>query len=91
MDLNALPNMLASLGPWGIVIGVAVTLFVQWLRARMGPNQPPLLPGPSQTPLLDALLAILRERLRPKVGGDDITPAKFAEVVSSLENEKVQE
>lgn len=95
MDLNQLPALLAGLGPWGIVIGVGVTLLAQWLRNRVSPSNPspqpgPLpqpRPGPSETPLLDALLSILKNRFTPKTGGD-VSVEAFGQVLRSLEEQK---
>jgi hypothetical protein len=47
MDLNALNAALAGLGPWGVLIGVALTFGAQWLRARMKQPSGPVSPNAS--------------------------------------------
>lgn len=56
MDLSQLQAALAGLGPWGIVLGVAITLAVQWYKGR----QPAPAAGDPSTPLLDAVLNLIR-------------------------------
>jgi hypothetical protein len=87
--LDALNAQLATLGPWGIVAGIALTIGVQFLRKRLNvtlptlpanPSTPanpaPVNPAPvpvpvpvpvpapqSDTPILDAVVSIIRTKL----------------------------
>lgn len=68
LDLNPLLTPLAALGPWGILLGAAITLGIQWIRKRQGDAQPTPAPAPSpdkpeapsKTPVLDALSNLLK-------------------------------
>lgn len=77
MDLSQLNAMLAGLGPWGILIGVGLTFLVQWLKGKQGQPVKPDQPDKQDTPLLDALLALLKLKLAkpapdPKPASKDI-------------------
>jgi hypothetical protein len=52
--LTPILSALSGLGPWGLVIGAALTIGVQWLRSRVSQ------PADPASPLLDALLALLK-------------------------------
>lgn len=72
MDLAALQTALAGLGPWGILIGAGIAVAVQWFRNRNAQPTPGPNPGPQPapnggTPLLDALLNLIKLRLLKKV------------------------
>jgi hypothetical protein len=60
MDLTALNAALASLGPWGVLIGVALTFGGQWLRAKMkqpsGPGIDRPFSPPAPNPVPDPLV-----------------------------------
>ena len=103
MDLTALNAWLAGLGPWGIALGAALTIAAKILRDRMSKQPQPApapapapapqpQPAPSDTPLLDALLQVLRLRLTKRVFAAgpgsapvsaDITPEQFSKVVDA--------
>lgn len=79
--MDQLIPLLAGFGPWGILAGAGLTLLVQWVKRRQNPTPTPA-PGPApvnptDTPVLDALLAILRKRLVPPAApkADAIAPA----------------
>lgn len=89
--LDALNAQLATLGPWGIVAGIALTIGVQFLRKRLNVTLPtlpanpstPVIPAPvnpapvpvpvpapqSDTPILDAVVSIIRTKLLQKLAG----------------------
>lgn len=51
-DPNQLNLLLAGLGPWGIFIGIGVTLLSQWAKKRMSPSPPPApVPAPAPSPV----------------------------------------
>lgn len=58
VDLTPLMDYLNHLGPWGVLIGIAVTVLVQRLRAKY-PNLPLPAVTPSATPVRDAAKALL--------------------------------
>lgn len=70
--MDQLLALLAGQGPLGVAIGVGAMLLVQWLRSKY-PNLPSPTPTPtpsptptplpSDTPLLDALLTLLKQKL----------------------------
>lgn len=74
--MDALSAFLASLGPWGILIGAALPILAQFLRNRIAPAPAPVppapvpepkpVPKPSDTPVLDLLLLLLKSKLAPK-------------------------
>jgi hypothetical protein len=69
--LDQLLPFLSTLGPWGIVAGAIATVVVQRLREKFKPSDPkPVDPSkpvePSNTPILDALLALIRAKLQKK-------------------------
>lgn len=46
-DPNQLNLLLAGLGPWGIVIGIGVTILAQWAKRRMDSPKPAPAPAPA--------------------------------------------
>ncbi len=70
MDLNQIPALLSGLGPVGVIVGVLLVLALQYAQKRLSPPAPGPNPGPAPapdapggTPILDALLNLLRLRL----------------------------
>lgn len=53
MDIAPILTALSSLGPWGIVAGIGVTLFAQLLRSRLSHAGLPSLPRPNRSPATD--------------------------------------
>lgn len=81
---------LSALGPWGVLVGVAVTLAAQFLRNRLpsgpAPVPPPSpAPAPHGTPVLDALLALLRARFTAPAQSATVTTT--AAPVADLDHE----
>ena len=79
IDLTPLTSSLMGLGPWGIVIGILLTVFGPKLVARIKPYlgvepsptkpdqpAPSATPAPSRTPLMDAALQVLSALARRK-------------------------
>lgn len=63
--LSLLTPYLNSLGPWGVLIGVGATVLFNRVRAR---NSDP------QRPVLDALLALLKQPDPPKPTPTPVVP-----------------
>lgn len=95
--MDALSSFLSSLGPWGVLIGAAIPIIVNLIRDRVSPqpprpdpNQAPVPgPSPSGTPVLDAILQILRAKLTPAppavpVAASDIAHEDAAELLLKL-------
>jgi hypothetical protein len=83
VDLNAL---LASGNWWAIAVGIGLTLASQWAKSRIapsptpGPNQPGPVPAPAPngTPILDALLELLKKRMLAGSGGfETMSPMSY--------------
>jgi hypothetical protein len=72
MDLAVVNRELSALGPWGIAVGIVLTLVMQWLRSRFSGSRPAVDPGrppsspavspafPDQFPLVWRLMQVLR-------------------------------
>lgn len=63
MDLSQILPLLNSLnlGPWGVPIGIGLVLVWNWWKNRNGKT-----PDDPNAPLLDALLALLKQPANPK-------------------------
>jgi hypothetical protein len=44
MDAATWTNLWTALGPWGVVVGIALTLVTQWLRAWLPRSRLPMVP-----------------------------------------------
>jgi hypothetical protein len=106
--VDALSQLLAGLGPWGVAIGIALTVGGQWVRNRMQPTAPapPVTPAPaagpaapvvvtpapaapaSPSPVLDAILAIIRLRLQTAAAGADIDHETAGDVLKAFAPKK---
>lgn len=87
---------LTALGPWGLIVGVALVLGLQFLRQRLGPQPQPVLPTPMPTAAtvavrLDAtapLINRLLQGLGTRPDGKPITSADVShEVLLQLRQE----
>lgn len=87
---------LNGLGPWGVLIGVVVMGLIQFAKAKLGTPSTPTEPTrPSDSPILDWLMARIRERLAPAPvappttqaapPNPDIDPAKAVAILKALE------
>lgn len=84
--MEGLNAALAALGPWGILIGAVIAIAGRYLRDRMGPApvspdpKPSPAPAPSSTPILDAILQILRAKLSPSAPVQSLAPPEPADL-----------
>lgn len=89
----ALVALLASLGPWGPFVGAGITLAIYYLRKRLAPQQPDAAPAPapqpSTTPVLDALMQLLRARIAPpRSAAAMVVPPPDAEAEADISHEQ---
>ena len=100
IDLSQISIFLASLGPWGLLAAGLLGFFGPRLLARLRPKVDPSQPqpvdpaAPSNTPILDAVLRIIRERLKqraapvqsfqtlPEARPADISPEEAADLLN---------
>jgi hypothetical protein len=102
--MDQLLPFLSALGPWGVLAGAVATIIVQRLRDRFAPKPAPgpVDPAdpkdptpapvePSKTPLLDAVLNLIRLKLLKKVaekngGFEAVAPIKPASADIDVED-----
>lgn len=101
MDLTPLLSALNGLGPWGIAVGVALTIAFQfWQKRNPAPEPPkpidpapaplPVLPDLANRPLIDLALKLLPLLLARKAAPVATYGAAQAEHANAVEDELVK-